>query len=57
MNLIIRTPKCPICGDRHRARINREWWMRLVPKSRRYECDSCGALYLCIFGSLSIRQG
>ena len=49
MNLIIRTPKCPICGHSHRVRINREWWMRLVPMSKRYECETCGALYLCVF--------
>ena len=43
--------RCPSCGEHDRYRISRQWWMRVFPQSRRYECQRCGADYLCLFRS------
>ena len=36
------------CNQDQRTRVSRVWWMRMIPHSRLYECDLCGARHLMI---------
>ena len=36
------------CSQGQKTRVSRVWWMRMIPHSRLYECDLCGAHQLVI---------
>jgi hypothetical protein len=42
----IKVTRCPKCQSRNRTRTARNWWMRLLPGSRYYQCYSCYQRYL-----------
>ena len=41
---------CPDCEQTRIERIQRETWMRLLPKSRLYQCRACEQEFLLAFG-------
>ena len=46
MGILTSAKACPKCKCIDRYRIQRSLWMRLIPGSRHYECDSCQHLYV-----------
>ena len=40
--------RCPQCSQSQKTRVQRDWWMRMIPGSRLYECDHCGTRYLTV---------
>ncbi|MGM0594172.1 MAG: hypothetical protein ACQETD_06515 [Pseudomonadota bacterium] len=43
------TPRCPHCESRELVRVQRRWWMRLVPHSRRFGCHTCKKGFLQVW--------
>ena len=41
--------KCPQCQDLKHERIQRKWWMRLIPGTKRYRCNKCNTKFMIIF--------
>ena len=42
--------ECPHCDKGVLRRRRRNFWMRLVPRSKYYLCDLCPARYLTVYG-------
>ena len=40
--------QCPKCTDVKHERINRKWWMRLIPGTKYYRCDRCRSKFVII---------
>lgn len=48
---------CRQCGS-GLSRMKRPLWMRLIPGSKRHECDYCAAAYMQVIGAMfNIRRG
>jgi hypothetical protein len=41
--------KCPKCRGVKYERINRKWWMYLIPGTKYYNCDRCRSKFAIIF--------
>jgi hypothetical protein len=39
---------CPYCLTESRYRIERKWWMRLIPGTRYYQCRQCNCKYFVV---------
>lgn len=42
--------QCPICKSISSRRVERKWWMRLIPESKNYLCKRCHSKFIIIFG-------
>ncbi len=42
--------RCPYCKNKSYGRVYRKFWMRLIPKTRYYECHVCLRNFMAIFG-------
>jgi hypothetical protein len=40
--------QCPVCRDVKHKRINRKWWMHLIPGTKCYSCDTCRSKFAII---------
>ena len=47
--------KCPNCQDIWYDRINRKDWMRLIPATKRYYCNSCRYKFVIIFRRIALK--
>jgi len=45
--------QCPVCGSILKKRVQRKFWMRLIPWSKNYVCGDCSCEYISITGSIS----
>lgn len=41
--------RCPCCGKISFYRIRREWWMRLIPGTKRYYCLECREKFIVLW--------
>ncbi len=42
--------RCPYCKNKSYGRIYRKFWMRMIPKTKYYECHKCSRNFMAIFG-------
>ena len=52
--------QCPRCGDEitpSTRRIRRKLWMRLLPRTRYYNCDRCNSKYLLLCNCIPLHLG
>jgi DNA-directed RNA polymerase subunit M/transcription elongation factor TFIIS len=45
--------KCPICKNKSTYRIHRHQLLRIVPGSRRYECEKCQIIFTIVLWRIS----
>ena len=55
MKKIVFDKHCPLCGTILKKRIRRKFWMRLIPGTKNYSCNYCGAHSLCFFETVACR--
>jgi len=53
MSILVTAKKCPQCESVERYRIRRNLWMRLIPQSKYYLCDSCDEKFVSVNDSIS----
>ena len=46
--------KCPSCGEQYINRIPREWYIRLIPGSKRYLCRICRSRFTIFLWKITI---
>jgi hypothetical protein len=46
---------CPVCRTALNTRISRKYWMRLIPGTKYYNCDYCGAHSVWFFETVACR--
>ncbi len=52
----VRGKQCPICNSVYKKRVQRKFWMRLIPWCKHYICGDCNCAYLSFSGSVSYRM-
>ena len=48
--------KCPKCGSKRNFRHRRRAWMKLLPWTRLYRCDTCATDYLATCRRITYRR-
>ncbi len=46
---------CPVCNYSKVKRIGRKPWMRILPKSKHYDCPNCGCEFVTVFNGIKIK--